>query len=53
MGKPTFPLTQQIASSVATHGRAWALWHYCINRRGPQLAHWEWAILARSAACTQ
>lgn len=47
MGSTFYPLSQQIADTIAEHGRDWAEFHYCHARSGPHLSAFEWAILAR------
>lgn len=47
MGSIVYPLSQQIADTIAAHGFDWAEWHYTLNRKGPRLTALEWRILAR------
>lgn len=46
MGTTTYPLSAQIADTILVHGRRYALHHYCISRRGPKLAYWEFCVLS-------
>ena len=46
MGHTSYPLSQQIADTIAEHGYLWAHWHYTVNVKGPRLSSYEWRILA-------
>lgn len=49
MGSIHFPLSEQIANTIAEHGRDWAEFHYCYRRTGPRLSALEWRVLSRGA----
>lgn len=46
-GCPSYPLTEQIADTIAAHGKAWA-YNYYVRDHG--IPDWQWTILTDAYA---